>query len=107
MTDEEEKAKKLLKRRKWADLQHAIHDPNYKDPTLLDEDADEWLIRLNSYQYPLERSPQEMERRREKEREKETVEDTNKIGHGRYMHVFNPSSGWSILDCDETNEEDK
>jgi len=52
-----------LKRRKWADLQHAIHDPNYKDPTLLDEDADEWLIRLNSYQYPLERSPQEMERR--------------------------------------------
>ena len=75
MTDKEEKekAKKLLKRRKWADLQHAIHDPNYKDPTLLDEDADEWLIRLNSYQYPLERSPQEMERRYvlNKKREKE------------------------------------
>ena len=69
MTDEEEKekAKKLLKRRKWADLQHAIHDPNYKDPTLLDEDADEWLIRLNTMDYKLERSPQEMERRREKE----------------------------------------
>ena len=75
MTDKEEKekAKKLLKRRKWADLQHAIHDPNYKDPTLLDEDADEWLVRLNSYQYPLERSPQEMERRYvlNKKREKE------------------------------------
>ena len=72
MTDEEEKeeAKKLFRRRKWADLQHAIHDPNYVDNSILDKDADEWLVRLNGYQYPLERSPQEMERRREKEREK-------------------------------------
>ena len=65
MTDEEEKekARKLLKRKKWADLQHAIHDPNYVDNSILDEDADEWLVRLNSYQYSLERSSQEMERR--------------------------------------------
>ena len=72
MTDEEEKeeAKKLFKRRKWADLQHAIHDPNYVDNSILDKDADEWLIRLSSMDYKLERSPQEMERRREKEREK-------------------------------------
>ena len=77
MTDEEEKekARKLLKRKKWADLQHAIHDPNYVDNSILDKDADEWLIRLNSYQYSLERSSQEMERRyvankREKKYEK-------------------------------------
>ena len=72
MTDEEEKekARKLLKRKKWADLQHAIHDPNYVDNSILDKDADEWLIRLSSMDYKLERSPQEMERRREKEREK-------------------------------------
>ena len=72
MTDEEEKekAKKLFKRRKWADLQHAIHDPNYVDNSILDKDADEWLIRLSTMDYKLERSPQEMERRREKEREK-------------------------------------
>ena len=72
MTDEEEKekAKKLLKRKKWADLQHAIHDPNYVDNSILDKDADEWLIRLSTMDYKLERSPQEMERRREKEREK-------------------------------------
>ena len=72
MTDEEEKEKdiKLLKIKKWADLQHAIHDPNYVDNSILDKDADEWLIRLSSMDYKLERSPQEMERRREKEREK-------------------------------------
>ena len=72
MTDEEEKekARKLLKRKKWADLQHAIHDPNYVDNSILDKDADEWLIRLSTMDYKLERSPQEMERRREKEREK-------------------------------------
>ena len=71
MTDEEEKeeAKKLFKRRKWADLQHAIHDPNYVDNSILDKDADEWLIRLSTMDYKLERSPQEMERRREKEKE--------------------------------------
>ena len=65
MTDEEEKekARKLLKRKKWADLQHAIHDPNYVDNSILDKDADEWLIRLSSMDYKLERSPQEMERR--------------------------------------------
>tara|TARA_R100001443_G_C3307113_1_gene166791 strand:+ start:463 stop:690 length:228 start_codon:yes stop_codon:yes gene_type:complete len=65
MTDEEEKeeAKKLFKRRKWADLQHAIHDPNYVDNSILDKDADEWLIRLSTMDYKLERSPQEMERR--------------------------------------------
>ena len=65
MTDEEEKeeVKKLFRRRRWADLQHAIHDPNYVDNSILDKDADKWLVRLNSYQYPLERSPQEMERR--------------------------------------------
>ena len=61
--EEKEKAKRLLKKKKWADLQHALYNPNYKDLTLLDEDADEWLIRLNSYQYSLERSSQEMERR--------------------------------------------
>ena len=61
--EEKEKAKRLLKRRKWVDLQHAIHDPNYVDNSILDEDADEWLVRLNSYQYSLERSSQEMERR--------------------------------------------
>ena len=73
MTDEEEKekARKLLKRKKWADLQHAIHDPNYVDNSILDKDADEWLIRLSSMDYKLERSPQEMERRREKEKEEE------------------------------------
>ena len=72
MTDEEEKekARKLLKRKKWADLQHAIHDPNYVDNSILDKDADEWLIGLSTMDYKLERSPQEMERRREKEREK-------------------------------------
>ena len=72
MTDEEEKeeAKKLFRRRRWADLQHAIHDPNYVDNSILDKDADEWLIRLSTMDYKLERSPQEMERRREKEREK-------------------------------------
>ena len=72
MTDEEEKekAKKLLKRKKWADLQHAIHDPNYVDNSILDKDADEWLIRLSTMDYKLERSPQEMKRRKEKEREK-------------------------------------
>ena len=72
MTDEEEKeeAKKLFRRRKWADLQHAIHDPNYVDNSILDKDADEWLIRLSTMDYKLERSPQEMERRREKEKEK-------------------------------------
>ena len=72
MTDEEEKekARKLLKRKKWADLQHAIHDPNYVDNSILDKDADEWLIRLSTMDYKLERSPQEMERRRVKEREK-------------------------------------
>ena len=71
MTDEEEKeeAKKLFRRRKWADLQHAIHDPNYVDNSILDKDADEWLIRLSTMDYKLERSPQEMERRREKEKE--------------------------------------
>ena len=71
MTDEEEKekARKLLKRKKWADLQHAIHDPNYVDNSILDKDADEWLIRLSTMDYKLERSPQEMERRREKEKE--------------------------------------
>ena len=65
MTDEEEKekARKLLKRKKWADLQHAIHDPNYVDNSILDKDADEWLIRLSTMDYKLERSPQEMERR--------------------------------------------
>ena len=61
--EEKEKAKRLLKKKKWADLQHALYNPNYKDLTLLDEDADEWLIRLNSYQYSLERSSQETERR--------------------------------------------
>ena len=61
--EEKEKAKRLLNKKKWADLQHALYNPNYKDLTLLDEDADEWLIRLNSYQYSLERSSQEMERR--------------------------------------------
>ena len=76
MTDEEEKeeAKKLFKRRKWADLQHAIHDPNYVDNSILDKDADEWLIRLSTMDYKLERSPQEMERRyvaNKKERESE------------------------------------
>ena len=70
MTDEEEKAKKLLKRKKWADLQHAIHDPNYVDNSILDKDADEWLVRLSTMDYKLERSPQEMKRRKEKEREK-------------------------------------
>ena len=71
MTDEEEKekARKLLKRKKWADLQHAIHDPNYVDNSILDKDADEWLIRLSTMDYKLERSPQVMERRREKEKE--------------------------------------
>ena len=63
MTDEEEKAKKLLKRKKWADLQHAIHDPNYVDNSILDKDADEWLVRLSTMDYKLERSHQEMERR--------------------------------------------
>jgi len=70
MTDEEEKAKKLLKRKKWADLQHAIHDPNYVDNSILDKDADEWLVRLSTMNYKLKRSPQEKKQRKEKEREK-------------------------------------
>ena len=41
------KARKLSKRKRWVDLQHAIHDPNYEDYSLLDKDADVWLTRLN------------------------------------------------------------
>lgn len=45
--EEKEKAKNIFRKKKWIDLQHAIHNPFYKDQAILDEDADEWLTRLN------------------------------------------------------------
>ena len=61
--EDEEEEKKLLKMKKWVDLQHAIHNPFYEDQTILDKDADEWLVRLNCYQYPLQRQSQKIKRR--------------------------------------------
>lgn len=53
--EEEEERKKLFKpnvpdsirKKKWADIQHVLYNPFYKDQSILDEDADEWLVRLN------------------------------------------------------------
>tara|TARA_R110001632_G_scaffold110402_3_gene220931 strand:+ start:826 stop:1077 length:252 start_codon:yes stop_codon:yes gene_type:complete len=44
---EKEKAKNILRKKKWVGIQHVLYNPFYEDQTILDKDVDEWLVRLN------------------------------------------------------------